>query len=222
MRIQNVGNYEDGDIIPSYHPWHPFDHYANSNKDKPADGITKIGNTIGLQEVFSYDRYEQKYAVDEELKVWFLKDGNAGGFGLQKKIPFLGTVSALRAVWNTTNDGTYDGVHLHYEIVAWIPMGLDAVAAPTIEQFGKWQRHGAQEDGAMENFLPRLYEQRDKLGPNPAEWVLDYDAAIDNKAKDFPLQTGSFDPDLVKKRMDSYQNSDDPMQHLLTTNAFTE
>ncbi len=88
------------------------------------------------------------------------------------------------------------------------------------DMFKEWKRHCVVEFGALENFLPRLYEQRHLLENKPvSEWILDYDALSDDSAQDLPMQTQSYDPSLVDKRMEDYMKSNDTLDFLRTTQA---
>lgn len=87
--------------------------------------------------------------------------------------------------------------------------------------FKEWNRHNVTEVGTFENFLPRLYEQRHILLENKpmSEWILDYDALTDDAAKNFPVQTQSYNPSLVEKRMEAYMKSNNTHEYLQTTQA---
>ena len=68
--------------------------------------------------------------------------------------------------------------------------------------------------------LPRLYSQRHRLeGKAIEEWILDYDASTDDSGKGLPVQTKSYDPSLVAKRMEEFMSCADTQVHIQTTQA---
>ena len=50
VRIRNVGNYSDGDVIPAYFLWHPFDHFAVTQLGENDEGKLKVGSKFQIQE----------------------------------------------------------------------------------------------------------------------------------------------------------------------------
>lgn len=231
VRLQNVGNYNDGDIVPAYFLWHPIDHYDHPLMDDVDDGKWHVGKRVHIQEAFSFDLFERKYLVNSPMLLWYLRDGRYGGHGMGIKLPIGFWVMASRICWESAKEGDVDGVHLHYEMSLGVPNSgiisgilsgiISGIISSDIEEkFQEWRRHGSVEFGAFENFLPRLYAQRHRLeGKAVADWILDYDALTDDSSKELPIQTTSYAPSLVEKRMEGYMTSGNTTEFLQTTQA---
>ena len=230
IRLKNVGNYGDGDVVPAYFLWHPKDHFGATLLDQVEDGKYHVGARIHIQEAMSFDKYERKYLVDDATTCWYLRNGTFGGQGMGVNLPFGSWILSSRICWEDVKDGEIDvGVHYHYEMTIgianklfgkWINPILKYKKGISEEWYREWNRHNVIEVGTFENFLPRLYDQRDILVNKPvSEWIMEYDAKTDDAAKNLPIQNESHDPSLVDSRMDGYMKSDDTHQHLRTTQA---
>ena len=229
VRIKNVGNYSDGDVIPAYFLWHPFDHFGVTQLGVNDEGKLKVGSKFHIQEAMSFDKYERKYLMDATATIWYLRNGSYGGQGMGLKSPFGTWLMSSRICWEDVTEDGLQGVHYHYEITIgiankwfgkWINPIIRNKKGMSNETFNEWNRHNVIEVGTFENFLPRLYEQRKTIEDKPtSEWILDYDAATDDTAKNLPTQTQSFDPSLVQKRIDGYMKSNNTHEYSTTTQA---
>lgn len=128
IRLKNVGNYNDGDIVPAYFPWQPRDHFGATILDQSSDGKWHVGKRLHIEEAMSFDKYERKYLVDGVATLWYLRDGAFGGQGMGMKSPFGSWIMSSRICWEPVKEGEMDGVHYHYELTVGIAN----------KWFGKW------------------------------------------------------------------------------------
>lgn len=209
VRLRNVPGYEDKEV-PGYWLWHPVDHLsATLSGHLGTDGTAKVGCTIHIREAMQYDVYGWKYPVDAKLKVFYVGED---GWAMGKVLPFFGPVMMLRIHFKDVFEGTQHlGVHYHYEIVIGVsgsgllPKQINSKITGSYgpEFFAAWQRHNVIEVGTFENFIPALYDQRNKSSG------LEYSPGMSSVGEDLAPQT-AFSRQLFDQRLQSYRQSDDP------------
>ncbi|MEL6368000.1 MAG: hypothetical protein AAFQ16_08595 [Pseudomonadota bacterium] len=208
VRLRDVEGYQ-GQSAPGYLLWHPSDHLgASLSGSLGPDGTAKAGATIEIQEAMQYLKYGWKYPVNNKLKVFYC---GPDGWAMGKQLPALGPVMMLRIHFKDVADGDeHFGAHYHYEIV--IGVSADNAIGRSInkritshfspEFFEAWQTHNVIEVGTFENFLPALFEQRDK------GVLLDYEKSMNNAQA--PAAQRGHDRELFLDRLRGYTESKDP------------
>lgn len=212
VRLRDVSGYE-GKLVPGYWLWHPIDHHsAELSGALGPGGVAKTGCSIHIREAMQYERYGWKYPVDSKLKVFYV---GPDGWAMGKALPFIGPVMMLRINFKDVfEDGRHVGVSYQYEIVIGAT-GNNPVAriinkritgAFGPEFFAAWHRHNVIEVGTFENFLPALFDQRDKLSS------LEYARDMNPELPSLESQHGH-DRVLFEKRLSGYVNAKAPYEY---------
>ncbi|MEM6583692.1 MAG: hypothetical protein AAF699_20605 [Pseudomonadota bacterium] len=196
-----------GKKVPAYLLWHPSDHLSASLSGTLGTGNTSIaGAFIEIKEAMQYLRYGWKYPVNNKLRIFYCeKDGWAMG----KELPLFGKVMSLRIHYQDVYENSeLHGVQYHYEIVIGVS-GSDPISkfinkrikshfSP--EFFEAWHTHNVIEVGTFENFLPSLYEQKDKQ--NRVKYSMSM-----NRAALYQQSTNAYDSRLFEERMAGYRDA---------------
>lgn len=210
VKLLDISGYE-GQKVPGYLLWHPSDHVSAQLKGKLGPkGTSRAGAKIHIKEVMQYEKYEQKYPVDQELTIYYCeKDGWCMG----KSIPLIGPMMSLRISFKDVyQENKIIGVHYHYEVVAGSHKQnfiAQKITKKVVGNFGTefwdaWLTHNTIEVGVFENFLPTLFEQRYDMDN------LTYSRTM-NPIMESPAELKGFDKELFEERVNGYEQS---------TNAF--
>lgn len=214
VTLEDVEGYE-GQKVPAYWFWHPSDHIAVEFKGELGKNNTaKAGAKVHIQETMQYKKYEFKYPVDNELKIYYCEND---GWGMGRKIPLLGKVVFLRISYEDVyENGEIIGVHYHYEVVTgtskrnFIAKAINnkIVGGLTTDYWEAWITHNTIEVGVFENFLPVLYSQRNDLDN------LRYAKSMNPITKDMsPKNQKGFDIELLEKRLKGYEQSENAFDY---------
>ncbi|MEM1402760.1 MAG: hypothetical protein AAGG55_05465 [Pseudomonadota bacterium] len=211
VTLEDIRGYE-GQIVPAYLLWHPSDHLAATLSGPLGPGFTaKAGATIEIKEAMQYSKFGWKYPVNNKLRIFYC---GSDGWAMGKMLPFFGPVMMLRIHFKDVYEGgELVGVHYHYEIV--IGVSSDSAIGRLInrriakhfspEFFEAWQTHNVIEVGTFENFLPALFDQRDRLES------LSYSKSANTALS--PEGQQSFDNALFLERLEGFKEAADPHEY---------
>ncbi|MEM7183847.1 MAG: hypothetical protein AAF518_23285 [Spirochaetota bacterium] len=212
VKLKDIEGYENTSV-QGYLLWHPSDHHSVSLHGNLGSGNTaQPGAKIHIRESMQYTKYGWKYPVDNKLKIFYCEPD---GWAMGKEIPIFGKAMVLRIHYKDIYQGSrIVGVHYHYEIV--IGVGGENPIAKIInkkissnfspEFFEAWQLHNAIEVGTFENFLPALYQQRNKLDS------LVFSKSM-NCTTDAENNLTGYDKALFEERLKGYQNASNAHQY---------
>ncbi|MEO1492977.1 MAG: hypothetical protein AAFV19_12565 [Pseudomonadota bacterium] len=208
IRLEDVPGYE-GALVPAYLLWHPSDHVDAVLKGRTGPGGTaQAGARIHIREAMQTIKYGLRYPVDAELMIHYCA---GDGWAMGRALPLIGQVMCLRIHYRDVTDrGRHLGVHYHYEVVIGASgnnpllraFNRKLTAQYSLDFFEAWHLHNTIEVGTFENFLPALYEQRDKPTPTFARDM--------NSAAGLPAQNTSQDQALFARRVAALAQADDP------------
>lgn len=214
VTLHDVEGYE-GQKVPAYLLWHPSDHVnAQLNGRLGENNTAKAGAKIHIKETMQYNKYGFKYPVDQELEIFYCEND---GWGMGKKIPFIGTMIFLRISFKDVyENGKIIGVHYHYEVVAgtnkqhFVAKAINKriVGGYSAEFWDAWITHNTIEVGVFENFLPALFTQRNDVDN------LQYAKSMNPITPDMTAQTQKgFDKNLLEERLKGYEQSDNAFEY---------
>ena len=214
VTLKDVEGYE-GKKVPAYLLWHPSDHVnAQFKGNLGENNSARAGAKIHIKETMQYKKYGFKYPVDQELEIFYCEND---GWGMGKRIPFLGTMIFLRISFKDVyEDGKIIGARYHYEVVAgtnkqhFIAKAINKkmVGGYTAEFWEAWITHNTIEVGVFENFLPVLFSQRSDL--DNLEYAKSMNPITPNMAA---LPQEGFDKELLKERLKGYEQSDNAFDY---------
>lgn len=206
ITLVDIEGYEN-QRVPAYWLWHPSDHIGVALKGKLGPNNTaQVGAKLHIQEVMQFKKYGVKYPVDQTVSVFYF---DKDGWGMGKKIPFIGTLLFLRISFKDIYEGEQLlGVQYHYEVVAgthqqnFIAQKINQKILGNFQEefWDAWITHNTIEVGVFENFLPAIYQQRNDLSN------IQYAKAM-NPIKAIDSQLVCFNETLVQQRLEGYKNS---------------
>ncbi|MEO0466140.1 MAG: hypothetical protein AAF216_06325 [Pseudomonadota bacterium] len=212
VKLNDTPGYE-GQTVPGYLLWHPYDHCSAKLVGKlGAGGTSKKGGKINIQETMQYKTYGLKYPVDTELEIFYC---GPDGWAMGKAVPILGKVMCLRIHFkDVIQAGHVVGVHYHYEVVIGASGNNPVTRAfnkkltgeYSPEFFAAWQLHNTIEVGTFENFLPGLYEQRFDISS------LHYSKSMNPMAGVGDIQSAQSSA-LFQERVAGYKIAKDPFTY---------
>ena len=212
VTLTDIPGYE-GQRVPGYLLWHPFDHISAELKGKLGPkGTARAGAKIHIKEVMQYEKYRLKYPVNQELTIYYCEND---GWGMGKSVPLIGPMMSLRISFKDVYEGTkIVGVHYHYEVVAGSHKQhffAKKISQKVVGNFGTefweaWLTHNTIEVGVFENFLPVLFEQRHNLNN------LTYGRTM-NPVRESPATQKGFDKALFDERVKGYEESKNAFQY---------
>ncbi len=207
-----------GQEVPAYLLWHPSDHEsAHLLGDLGPGGVARAGAQIRIKEAMQYEKYGLRFPVDQALDIFYCADD---GWAMGKSLPLIGKVMCLGISFrDVVENGEHLGVHYHYEVVVGASGNNPLVRALNgritgrypPEFFEAWHLHNSIEVGTFENFLPALYEQRDR-------GTLRYARAMDSAPKMLEPQVGH-DRAFFEIRRNGLSAATDPFAYQETLTA---